>query len=81
MGYGVRVSHVPDPEAPGTGRAGRGESRLTLCRYLTHRGPVLERCSAEAVEPDAEIELCLTHLAAALELITRRQALATQDAS
>lgn len=50
--------------------------RLTRCRYLTRgkRG-ALDRCTAEAVEDNAEIQLCARHLAAALELLNRRGAI------
>lgn len=75
----IATSTRPAPDAPGAGR--RAGERIRTCRYLVHRGPVLERCSAEVVEEDGEVELCLTHLGAALVLISRRQALVTKEAA
>ena len=40
--------------------------RLTRCRYLRRDA---NQCTAEAVDPDAEILLCTKHLARALELV------------
>lgn len=46
-------------------------TRLTRCRYVTRDG---NRCTAEAVEDDAEVDLCIEHLGRALELLRRRGA-------
>ena len=42
---------------------------VTTCRYRDRWG---ERCTAEVVEENAEIDLCTRHLAAALALLQRR---------
>jgi hypothetical protein len=42
------------------------EARKTTCRYLKAFG---HQCTGEAVDPDAEILLCVRHLAEAQRLI------------
>ncbi len=53
----------------------RAMRAITRCRYVVRASRSLadaEICTGEAVEPDAEIHLCLRHLGAAMELINRR---------
>lgn len=45
--------------------------RLTRCRYLDRYD---NRCTGEAVDPEGEVLLCITHLGRALELFRRRAA-------
>lgn len=52
-----------------------GSPRLPRCRYLDK---MLNRCTAEVVEPDGEIALCEHHLAAAMTLLHRRVGLTYQ---
>ena len=39
---------------------------MITCRYTDRRG---NQCTAEAVDPNGELLLCVRHLAAAIELI------------
>ena len=43
--------------------------RIITCRYSGRHGDL---CTAEAVDPEGEILLCLVHLGRALELLARR---------
>lgn len=43
--------------------------RKTTCRYLRRNA---ELCTAEAVDPDGEILLCVKHLGRAMELVNTR---------
>jgi hypothetical protein len=45
-------------------------TRIVACRYTKTFGNL---CTAEAVDPDAEILLCTTHLAQAMRLLTAAQ--------
>ena len=40
--------------------------RIVTCRFLSGRG---NQCTAEAVDPDAELKICARHLAEAQRLI------------
>lgn len=55
-----------------------GEPRRVTCRYLRGHGNTEVRCTAEAVDEDAEIELCTRHLAAAWRIIQQRMPGAAQ---
>jgi hypothetical protein len=50
--------------------------RAIRCRVLdeTKRGSI-DRCTNEAVDPNAELLICVPHLAAALRMIQSRAAL------
>ncbi|MDG4790382.1 hypothetical protein O7626_40760 [Micromonospora sp. WMMD1102] len=73
----VRLMTEHGPELDTTG-PGHQIGRRSTCRYLTRRTfsrrttGALDRCTAQVAEEGAEIELCLEHLAAALQLLTRR---------
>ena len=41
---------------------------MTTCRYLNRHG---NQCTAEAVDDQGEVLLCVRHLAAAIELVRR----------
>lgn len=45
--------------------------RRVCCRYIGKSG---NRCTAEALEEGAEVELCGEHLARALQLLRRKGA-------
>ena len=45
--------------------------RKTICRYL--REGTKGQCTAEVVDANGEILLCITHLARTIELIKRKQ--------
>lgn len=56
-----KVSRKPLDDAPGTGNRNR-DTRVPICRYLEPDG---NRCTAECLDPDADVVLCLKHLAVA----------------
>jgi hypothetical protein len=63
------VSHIPDPDAPGTRRAKPGQTRLICCRYL--RRGTAGQCTAESLfDENSDIQLCARHVGLVLELIT-----------
>ncbi|WP_431881551.1 hypothetical protein [Micromonospora chalcea] len=44
--------------------------RIIRCRYLdTHPRRGVNQCTGEAVDPDAELLLCTTHLASAWRMV------------
>lgn len=67
----IPVSKKPDPNAPGTGGRNRAE-RITTCSVIN----ILtgDRCTAEALDDEADILICLTHAGRVLELIHGRAA-------
>lgn len=55
----------------GVGRVNATTERTIRCRYLeTHPRRGVNQCTGEAVDPDAELLLCTTHLAAAWRMVT-----------
>lgn len=47
--------------------------RKSICRLLVaRRAGNLERCTGEVADPGGEIELCVQHLADAMQLLQRR---------
>jgi hypothetical protein len=44
------------------------DPRRVTCRVLTRRG---DRCTGEAVIPDAELQICTRHLAEAMRLLNQ----------
>jgi hypothetical protein len=60
----VEVSTTPDADAPGAGRAGRTD-RIVTCRYIKQRSN--RQCTAEAVDPTADVLLCGPHTARVVE--------------
>lgn len=55
-------------------------SRITTCRVLSGRGV---QCTGEAVDPNAELKICVRHLAEAQRLIHEafRRAKKSEEAS
>ncbi|MGW1057602.1 hypothetical protein [Micromonospora rubida] len=65
MGHTIAVSRKPLDDAPGAGRARPGQPAKLNCRYL--RRGAAGQCTAEAVDPDADVILCARHTALVVE--------------
>lgn len=65
----IPVSKKALDGAPGTGDRNR-DHRVITCRYL--RRGAEGQCTAEAVDPDADVLICMRHAARVLELINTR---------
>lgn len=62
----TRVSHTPTPGHDTTRRNNR-DQRITTCRYL--RRGTNGQCTAEALDPGADILICARHTLAVITLI------------
>lgn len=58
----------------GAGRVNATNDRLVRCHYIAaHPRRGENQCTGEAVDPEAELLLCTTHLAAAWRMIAEIQ--------
>lgn len=65
MGSIIAVSRKPLDDTPAPGRNRPGQPRIITCRYLNLDG---NRCTGEALDPGADILICIRHAGLVLEL-------------